>query len=54
MLLMTLNTYVPAGAMIENSEFNKVYLIEKVLDDIQRYVSLFWATNVTNPILRRT
>ena len=53
MLLMSLNTYVPAGEMIENIEFNKFWLTEKVIHDIQRYVSLFWATNINNPFFKK-
>ena len=37
MLLMNFNIYFPAGAVIRNIEFDKVWSIEKAYDDIQRF-----------------
>ena len=44
--LMVFNVYLPAGAMIETIEFNKVFTIEKVWHDIQHCVLLHVATNL--------
>ena len=50
---MGFNVYLPAGTMMGNVEFNKVYLIGKVLHDIQRCVLLHIATNLTNLVCKK-
>ena len=50
---MGFNVYLPAGTMMGNIEFNKVYLIGKVLHDIQRWVLLHIATNLTNLVCKK-
>ena len=46
MFFMSFNLYFPAGTVIGNIEFNKVWSIEKVYLDIQRFVSLHIFTNL--------
>ena len=45
---MGTNVHLPAGTMIGNIEFNKVWLIEKLLLDIQRCLLLHVATSLPN------
>ena len=45
---MGFNEYLPAGTMIGNIEFDKVFSIEKVWHDIQCSVLLHVVSNPTN------
>ena len=46
---MGFNVHLPSSKMIGNTEFYEVSSIEKVLRDIQDYVLLYVATNLTYP-----
>ena len=50
---MGLNVHLPAGTVIGNIEFKKVYLIEKVSHDMQRCVLLYIATSLTNLVCKK-
>ena len=45
---MGFNMYLPALTLIGNIEFNKVLSTEKVWHEMQRYVLLHVANNLTN------